>query len=166
MHSAPTLGPTCAHTALALRHVLGLAWPCRKLGLAVSQRPRALARHVVGRVLRTVSCTISSRRAPCREPSTSYRGAYPGRVAYVLRYNPTAKKPPYHDTIYCIATHSPTAKSCLRAPLAPRAGRPCRGASRSYRGKVVALSWAWPGRIVALWLRPVSCHVTIQSAVS
>ena len=148
--------------------------PCRRPGLAVSQAwpgrvaapTHALARHVGGRVLRTVSRTISLRRAPCREPSTSYHGASPGRVAYVMRYNPTAKQPPCHDTIYCIATHSPTARSCVRAPLAPCAGRPCRGASRSYHGRVVALSWAWPGRIMALWLRPVSCHVTIQSIVS
>ena len=75
VHSAPTLGPACAHYAVSQAwpgRVVGLARPCLKLGPAVSQAwpgrvpgapcrvaapTSALARRVPSRVLRVVSHT-------------------------------------------------------------------------------------------------------------
>ena len=47
-----------------------------------------------------------------------YRGASPGRVTLVSLYNPAAKPPSCHDTIYCIVIHSPSNQTLACAPLA------------------------------------------------
>ena len=124
MHSAPTHGPGCVHTAPCRRP--GLAWPCCRPGPTVSQawpsrvaglarpcrrRPlpcryahACLARCVADRVLRVVSRNVSSRRAPCCPPSVSYRGAYPAVVQHCIVTQPSAKPPSCQDTIVCILT--------------------------------------------------------------
>ena len=65
--------------------VAGLALPCRCIHAragAQCRRPCA-GRHVASRVLRAVSHTMSSRRAPCCVPPASYRGA-PCAVSWCL----------------------------------------------------------------------------------
>ena len=83
---------------------------------------------------------------------TPYRGASTGRVAPVSQYNPAAKPPSCHDTIYCIATHSPNSQALAYAPL--RAGRPCR----SLAGRIVAHA----GRIVACHCTPLLVHSAVS----
>ena len=81
VHSAPTLGPACAHTTCALRRVAGLARPCRRLGPAVSQAwPGRVAAHAQScrvhrrccapyrKLLGRIACLqcVCSAPAPCR----------------------------------------------------------------------------------------------------
>ena len=71
-----------------------------------------------------------------------HRGISPGHVALVSLYNPAAKPPSCHDTIYCIATHSPNSQALARA------ARPCARAGR-VAGQVLGCIVAQSGRIVA-----------------
>ena len=117
VHSAPTLGLACAHTAPALRRVAGLAWSCRRPDLVVSQAwPGLVTAHAWPcRALCSAHRVAPPPHAlPCvSQPHVPYRGASAGRVAPVSRYNPAVKPTSSHDTIYCITTHSPSSQALV-----------------------------------------------------
>ena len=148
VHSAPTLGPACAHTVCALYRVAGLAWSCCRPGPAMSQAPLAAllrphTRRVAGRVL----CTVLSLRASCRAPPAPYHGA-PCAVSWHLPRPCRA----------CLAIQ-PSSQAMrvgsTRRPAVLRASWRCRGAvSQGF----------WPYRGPLLHA-PEPC-VTIQSTIS
>ena len=77
VHSAPTLGLACAHTVRVLRCVAGLAWPCHRPGLAVSQAwPPVVPLCPRGRwrAVQQAVCWALCRASYCRAPSAPYRG--------------------------------------------------------------------------------------------
>ena len=76
VQNVQTLDPSCAHATRALCRVAGAPFH-------VTAPTRALAHHVAGRMLRAISHIIFSRRAPCRVPLKSFRGA-PCTVSWCL----------------------------------------------------------------------------------
>ena len=105
VHSAPTLGLACAHTARALCLVAGLARSCHN---AV---PRAMSSHPCAR------CCEPCRSLPDPVARTTDRivAVSPAVSQPVSRYNLAAKPPSCHDTPIRIATQSPNSQALARA---------------------------------------------------
>ena len=154
----------CTHGKLDARTA-----PCRRPGPAVSQEPPAMsvrprARCVAGRVLRTVSFTVSSRRASCRAPPASYRGD-PCAVSWRLPR-------PCRACLAIQPSSWPRARTLLHA-LCAQAGRvmvsPCR--VMASLGRVVAClsgivaapactARPYPGMV------PLLCHDTMHCIIT
>ena len=154
---------TLAQLARTLRRVVGLACPCRRPSLAVSQAwpgrvvapSRQCRRHrrscrrparPCRRLYRDTPSTkaMRARRVACcrgcRSPKrriVAHRGHVAACIAAILRY----KSRPYPQYKVCIVTR-PLVKPCARAlSHAPRVGL-------SYRGLLMVVSWRRLGRVV------------------
>ena len=139
--------------------------PCR---VAVRTSALALCRSVAafapGHDTKLYRDPIHATRAlrAVSRTSRSYRSAFPAVSQHCIARRLAARPSSYHDTELCIATLTPRGQAPARTPLALRSGLPYRGASRSYRGRDVAVSWRAAGRIVALAASPVClCHDTM-----
>ena len=173
MHSAPTLGPACAHTVRALRpcrpcHVV--SWcalaSCHGHAPVVSRAPstvwRAVTRAVSPSALARCCAYCRSLRRIVALP-TSYRGTSPGSVAPVLQYNPEAKPPSYHDSNDFIVTHLNDQAALLsRAHIAL-----CPCARPAVSWPVSTVLQALPGSIARPYCAPLrtcalACHDTIH----
>ena len=170
VHSAPTLGPACAHTTRALHRVASLAQSCHRPGLAISwpcvdTRPRTLLR------------AISQAPRPCRAPVVRvaallrrvvghWRGPPLARPLVVLRPKrlPPPPSPSLDTNLY---RDSPWP---AKARFAHAAARPCSRAGRivALPHRVMGLAWSYRGHALAA-PRPVSlalCHDTIHCIVA
>ena len=192
-HSAPTLGPACAHTApcrkpgLAVSkpglvvskawpgRVAGLAWSCRSARLAVSQRtPGRVAVHASAPCRTPASVAahrvLASPAVSCSQLAVSWPCPRPCRS---LSCDTTQRpsRPPV--TIHpFVSQHNPPAvrpSSERRSPLREhrqcrRASRPCRRPShRQYRGPIRSC----PGRMVGVDATPcLMCHDTMHCIVT
>ena len=151
MHQVHTLAqPACTgreHWAQAARTVpcRGAQWrrivaqhrPCSRPPVAVS--PRARAR-------------------PCALPSL-----YRSTAARCIAIQPSNQAASDHDTIYCIATQSPSNQALACAPLALERGL---AVSWPISWPYHTVSWAWPGRIVAFPYAPRTVMSRYNSIVS
>ena len=154
-----------AQPTRTLRRVVGLAWSCRRSDPAVSQRtPRHVAAHA--RPYRTL-CLANHVVAPPRgllrvsQLPARYSGASLGRVAPMSLYNLAAKPPSYHNTIYCIATHSPSSQALTCALLALARGPAVSQPNWPYRGP----GWLYHGVPVCAPTRPL-CQGTPRPCLS
>ena len=183
VHSAPTLGPACVHTACALRRVVGLAWPCHNARPAVLRAvsPCALARCYAWYCWPPRPCRALYRNTtPCRRPlpiriQILYHDLSPATSALhvVSREMPPVSQPPlsYHSSLLCrIAALATLYRDTTVAPQ-PRynvlycdslwPGHACVcAAARPTRRPVVseAISWphpavSWPVSAVS-WMGP------------
>ena len=145
-------GLVVARTGLCRRPCCALCRaPCRRPPVTIQKlyRTKTPVARTARRAERIAALLrlIAGRRVPCRSPCRDTRAAPPPR--YKILYRDTLQWP----------------GNARALPLAPRAGRPCRGS-------LLAVSWLAAGRVVArCWsCRAWSCSplpscVTIQSIV-
>ena len=164
VHSAPTLGPACAHTALCGKpsmamsqawpgRVAGLAQPCHRLGPAMSQRPLKRWR-AVSQVMCCASCRTLYRHARRHVARPLRRIVTPPPVVSRLSRDTTQQPNRALVTIRpFISRHNPPAARPSRTRRSPLCrGRPCSmGLSAVSQAESSALSWpnptvSWPYR--------------------
>ena len=136
VHSVYTLDPGYAHAAHALHRVAGLALPCRRSPL--------LCR-----------CAHAHASAPCGRPCVARRVAHrivaQGTVSRAFNavswrsLHSILAPPPAVSRLSRNTTQRPSPARALQA--VSRAGRPCRGLPRSYRGRpgMHHSAVSWPG---------------------
>ena len=112
VHSAPTLGPACAHTT-----------PCHRLGLTVSQ------------AVCCVPCRAPYRRAGRRVAHPlRHIVELPPAVSHLSHDTTQRPSHPHAMIQFIVSRHTPPATRPWHARRLPLlAGRPCRRASRSCR---------------------------------
>ena len=137
--------PPLAQPARALRHVAGLAWPCRNTHPAVSQR-------TLDRVAGCVSGALSSRPcARCCVYRSSLRCivALPSAVSRMSRDTTQRPSCPPVTIQFIVSRHTPLAARSSRERHSPLcAGRPCHRASRPCRSSAAPCRGPFSGRIV------------------
>ena len=113
VHSAPTLGPGCVHTAHWAGHVVAHQASCRRPPPIVSWPSSRLCLRP-HRALCRASCPCAPTRAAVRHVTASsavsrasrpYCGTCPAVSQHCIVTQPTAKPSSYHDTNDCIVTH-------------------------------------------------------------
>ena len=158
IHGASCRALSCVSQPQAPYH--GAPWPCRSLyrspWLHCIATERSPSSATILQLYRDTPLgqAMQARAAACpaRRPTVSWLSD--GRVVPVSRYNPAAKPPSCHDTIYCIATHSPYSQALARAPLAL-----ARGSTVS---QVESSAVSWPTMCACYAL----CHDTVHCSVT
>ena len=151
MHSAPTLGPTCAHTAPCRRNRRSyhgpppaVSWscrtPCRRAPARAFTRCVAAPYAVLqgaGAVSQPWLRCITTQSRP---PQPQYKILYHGPPLAKLLAVSGPKRPPPATIQICITTPPVQAMRARTLPHTPYAGRPYRGLTTPCRGRGLAVS--------------------------